>query len=33
LPAISATIEPARVVVGRADGVTVLGPICLPRGD
>lgn len=33
LPAISASIEPTRVVVGRADGVTVLGPICLPRGD
>lgn len=33
LPAISATIEPTRVVVGRADGVTVLGPLCLPRED
>lgn len=33
LPAISATIEPTQVVVGRADGVTVLGPICLPRED
>ncbi|MFO0725612.1 MAG: hypothetical protein U1E65_17645 [Myxococcota bacterium] len=31
LPAISAEIEPHRVVVGRVDGVTVLGPICLPR--
>jgi hypothetical protein len=31
LPAISAAIEPHRVIVGRVDGVTVLGPICLPR--